>query len=315
MVRLNAEICLTVVIKRQLCPVAGNCILIRKCGFGQAVFNLSNSAAEIVSLHFHRLRLLEEQPEGDSVQEFLEAVSANADLHLRCGNIRNALNGNNEVFAYISNRKGSAVCIRVPLVKFFTVHEHLKILGPGIAIVELHNKVIAVTVSDSGLTRMDYIACACRKRDIVNLKESEVEADRVARNVGRRDQMRLVVRLHGIFPVDKRDLLIVHPHSKVVFIGNGELQRAVVIILRINAGNDRRFGIDSLHIAAAAELFVSGGFPNAGMCVVYDLNIPCNTHTTVNDKAVVHILKSLTLRKAVDKMLTVNGDIGKFAAA
>ena len=88
-----------------------------------------------------------------------------------------------------------------------------------------------------------------------------------------------------------------------------------MIILRINAGNDRRFGVDSFHIAAAAELFVSVGFPNAGMCVVYDLNIPCNTHTTVNDKAVVHILKSLTLRKAVDKMLTVNGDIGKFAAA
>ena len=43
--------------------------------------------------------------------------------------------------------------------------------------------------------------------------------------------------------------------------------------------------------------------------MVYDLNIPCNTHTTVNDKAVVHILKSLTLRKTVDKMLTVNGDI------
>ena len=163
---------------------------------------------------------------------------------------------------------------------------------------------------------MEYpIACACRKRDIVNLKESKPEADRVARNVGRRDQMRLVVRLHGIFPVDKRDLLIVHPHSKVVFIGNGELQRAVVIILRINTGNDRRLGIDSLHIAAAAELFVGIGFPNTGVSMVYDLNIPCNTHTTVNDKAVVHILKSLTLRKAVDKMLTVNGDIGKFAAA
>ena len=149
MVRLNAEICLTVVIKRQLCPVAGNRILIRKCGFGQEVFNLSNSTAEIVSLHFHRLRLLEEQPEGDSVQEFLEAVSANADIYLGCGNIRNALNGNNEVFAYISNRKGSAVCIRVPLVKFITVHKYLKVLGPGIAFVELHDKAKAVAVSDS----------------------------------------------------------------------------------------------------------------------------------------------------------------------
>ena len=149
---------------------------------------------------------------------------------------------------------------------------------------------------------------------MIGLKDPEVEADRVARNVGRRDQMRLVVRLHGIFPVDERDLLAVQPHSEVVFIGNGELQRAVVIILRINTGNDRRFGIDSLHIAAAAELFVGIGFPNAGVSMVYDLNIPCNTHTAVDDKAVVHILKSLTLRKAVDKMLTVNGDIGKFAA-
>ena len=63
---------LTVVIKRQLCPVAGNRILIRKCGFGQEVFNLSNSTAEIVSLHFHRLRLLEEQPEGDRFRNSLK---------------------------------------------------------------------------------------------------------------------------------------------------------------------------------------------------------------------------------------------------
>ena len=88
-----------------------------------------------------------------------------------------------------------------------------------------------------------------------------------------------------------------------------------MIILRINTGNDRCFGIDSLHITAAAELFVSGGFPYAGMSVVYDLNIPGDAHTAVDDKAVIHILKSLTLRKTVDKMLTVNGDIGKFAAA
>ena len=74
-----------------------NQLIIGKCGFGQEVFDLFDTAAEIVSLHFHRLRLLEEQPEGDSVQEFLEAVSANADLYLGCGNIRNALNGNNEV--------------------------------------------------------------------------------------------------------------------------------------------------------------------------------------------------------------------------
>ena len=149
MARLNAEICLTAFIKRQLCPVAGNCILIRKCGFGQEVFNLFDTAAEIVSFHFHRLRLLEEQPEGDSVQEFLEAIAVDTDLYLGCGNIRNALNGNNEVFAYISNRKGSAVCIRVPLVKFITVHKYLKVLSPGITVVELHDKAKAVAVSDS----------------------------------------------------------------------------------------------------------------------------------------------------------------------
>ena len=102
-----------------------------------------------MSLHFHRLRLLEEQPEGDSVQEFLEAVAADTDLYLGCGYIRNALNGNDEVFAYISNRKGSAVCIRVPLVKFITVHKYLKVLSLGITVVELHDKAKAVAVSDS----------------------------------------------------------------------------------------------------------------------------------------------------------------------
>ena len=118
--------------------------------------------------------------------------------------------------------------------------------------------------------------------------------------------------LNGIFPVYKRDLLIVHPHCEVVGIGNGELQRAVVIILRINAGNDRCFGVDLRHIAAAAELFVSGGFPNAGMCVVYDLYRSCDTDSAVNNLIDIHILKSLTLCKTVDKMLTVNGDICEF---
>ena len=102
-----------------------------------------------MSLHFHRLRLLEEQPEGDSVQEFLEAVSANADLYLGCGNIRNALDGNDEVFAYIADNEGSAVRIRHQLVEFITVHKYLKVLGLGIAVVELHDKAKAVTMSDS----------------------------------------------------------------------------------------------------------------------------------------------------------------------
>ena len=48
------------------------------------------------------------------------------------------------------------------------------------------------------------------------------------------------------------------------------------------------------------------------MCVVYDLNIPCNTHTAVDDKAVIHILKSLTLCKTVDKELSVYGNICEF---
>ena len=147
---------------------------------------------------------------------------------------------------------------------------------------------------------------------MIGLKDPEAEADRVARNVGRCDQMRLVVRLHGIFPVDERNLIAVQPHGEVVFIGNGELQRAVVIILRINTGNDRRFGIDSLHIAAAAELFVSGGFPYAGMGVVYDLYRSCDTDSAVNNLIDIHILKSLTLCKTVDKMLSVNGDICEF---
>ena len=149
MVRLNAEICLTAFIKRQLCPVAGNRILIRKCGFGQEVFNLFDTAAEIVSFHFHRLRLLEEQPEGNPVQKFFEAVAANTDLHLRCGNIRHALDGDHEVFAYINDNKGSTVRIRHQLVEFITVHKHLKVLGLGIAFVELHDKAKAVAVSDS----------------------------------------------------------------------------------------------------------------------------------------------------------------------
>lgn len=42
---------------------------------------------------------------------------------------------------------------------------------------------------------------------------------------------------------------------------------------------------------------------------------PAIPGSAVNNLIDIHILKSLTLRKTVDKMLTVNGDIGKFAAA
>ena len=149
MARLNAEICLKCIIEIKLSPRACNGVLIGKCGFGQEVFDLFDTAAEIVSLHFHRLRLFEEQPEGDPVQEFFEAVSANADLNLGCGYIGNALDGNDEVFAYIADNEGSAVRIRHQLVEFITVHKHLKVIGLGIAVVELHDKAKAVTMSDS----------------------------------------------------------------------------------------------------------------------------------------------------------------------
>ena len=312
--RFNAEICLTVGIKRQIGPVAGNGVLIRKRGFGQEVFNLFDTAAEIVSLHFHRLRLLEEQPEGDPVQEFLEAIAANVDLYLRCGNIRNALNGNNEVFAYIGNNEVSTGRIRRQLIEFITVHKHLKVLGLGIAVVDLNNKAKSCAVSDGCFNRVEDngISCACGKRDIVNFIERNPVSHRVSCNVGRRDRMLLIVRLYGVFPVFQRNLFAVYPYGKVVIIGYGEIGGTVVFCVVLDAGNNRCFGIHSLHISAAAELLVGTGFPNAGVGVVYDLNLSCDADTTVNDTAVDHVLKSLALCEAVDKMLTVYGNICKF---
>ena len=203
MARLNAEICLKCIIEIKLSPRACNGVLIGKCGFGQEVFYIFNSAAEIVSLHFHRLRLLEEQPEGDSVQEFLEAVSANADLYLGCGYIRNAENGNDEVFAYIADSEGSTVRIRVPLVEFITVHKYLKVLSLGITVVDFNNKIISEAVFDGCFNRVENngISCACGKRDIVNFIETNPVSHRVSCNVGRRDRMLPVVRLYGVFSV------------------------------------------------------------------------------------------------------------------
>ena len=310
----DAEESLTVFTQRQLRPVACDGVLRGKGRFGQEILHLLDAAAVIDSPYLHRLVLLEEQAEGNPVQEVLEGIAVNRDLHIGRSYVRHALYGDDEVFADIADNEGSAVPIRAQFVEFITVHEHLKILGPGIAIVELHNKVIAVTVSDSGLTRMDYIACAGGQGDMIGLKEPEVEADRVARNVGRCDQMRLVVRLHGIFPVYKRDLLTVHPHSEVVGIGDGEFQCAIVIIIRFDAGDDRGLGVLGLHIAAAAELLVGVGLPDAGMGMADDLDITGDTDAAVDDGAGGNFLIRQARCQAVIEGLALDGDVGELAA-
>ena len=316
MIRLNVEPCLTVIIKRQFGPVACNCILIRECGFGHEVFNLVNTAAEIISFYLHRLRLFEEQSEGDPVQEFLEAIAANVDLNLRCSNVRNALDGDHEVFAYISNYKGSAVRIRHQLVEFITVRKHLKVRCLGITVVDLNNKIISEAVSNSCFNSVtdNGISCACGKRDIVNFIERNPVSHRVSCNVGRRDRMLLIVRLCGVFSVYERDLFAVHPHGKVVCIGYGEFGGTIVFCVVLNTGDDRRFGVHSLNIAAAAELFVGIGFPYAVMRMADDLNIPGDADAAVNDIAAIHILIRQTRCQAVIERLALDGNIGELAA-
>ena len=101
--RLNVEICLMFIIKRKLCPAACNCVLTGKCRFRQKVLDLVDTAAVIFSCHAHRLRLFEEQSEGNPVKEIFECICVNIKLNLWRSNVRNALHGNNEVFAYVVN--------------------------------------------------------------------------------------------------------------------------------------------------------------------------------------------------------------------
>ncbi len=149
------------------------------------------------------------------------------------------------------------------------------------------------------ITSGNGISCACGKRNIINFIERNRKAYRIACNVGRCDRMRLIVRLHGIFSVFERDRLAVHPYGKVVFVGNGEIGRAVVFSAILNARDNRCFGVGRLNIAATAELFVGTRFPYAGVGVAYDLDISRNGHTAVNNFACIHIFKRRTVCKAV----------------
>ena len=148
MVRLDVEPRLTLSIEPDFRPVAGDRILIRERRFGQQIFDLFDPAAFVLSLHPHLLCFLKEQTEGDLVQEFFEAITANTDLHLGRRDVRYALHGNDEVFADINDNKGSVVRIRPQFVELIAVHQNLKVLGPGIAFVDLHDKTKAVAVSD-----------------------------------------------------------------------------------------------------------------------------------------------------------------------
>ena len=150
---------------------------------------------------------------------------------------------------------------------------------------------------------------------MIDLKEPKAEAYRVARNVGRCDQMRIVVRLHGIFPVYKRDLLTVQPYSEVVGIGDGEFQRAIAIIFRFDAGDDRGLGVRGLHIAAAAELLVGVGPPDAAMRMGDDLHIIGDADAAVDDGAGGNFLIGQALCQAViERLAPPDGDAGELAA-
>ena len=83
--------------KRKLRPVADNRVLILKRSLGKQIFNLFKSAAVIRCGYRHRLRLFEEQTEGDRVHKGIEFVRAYSDF--RCGrsNIRNAENGDDNI--------------------------------------------------------------------------------------------------------------------------------------------------------------------------------------------------------------------------
>ena len=308
LVRLNSKACLATV-ERQRRPIAGDGGCVLKRGFRQQIFHPADPAARIARLDSDCLGLLKKQTKGDGVYKGFERVGTDSDLRFGRGGVRHTENGHNN----IARHSGNGVAAGIGLHRS-TVHIHHKTGGFGIALGNLHRKGVISAVTGERFAG-DFVALTARQLYFIKAKDMDGHAGGIARRIRCRNGVLLIIRFKNITTESQPHRIAVHRHGELVRIGNGKSHRAVVGFTVFYAGNDRRVGVGRCHIAAAAKLFVGIGFPNASMGVVYDLNISGDTHTAVDDKAVVHILKRLTLCKAVDKMLTINRDFFKFAAA
>ena len=117
----------------------------------------------------------------------------NADLNLGCSNIRNALYGNDEVFAYIVDKECIFGFVTLYSINLCAVHKDSVIFGFGIAVCDFHREFVVHTVTDRGRT-FDGISCrVAQQSDRIQLVDRHSDSHRVARHIRCGDGMRLVI--------------------------------------------------------------------------------------------------------------------------
>ena len=304
-VRLNGEFRLAV-FKRQLRPIARNGVNIGKGCLRQKVLDHLQTAACIARGNSHGHRLLEEQAEGNTIQEGVEAVRLKLDLRFGRGNIRNALNGDNLIAVInMRHRVGQDIALLRERIERHTVRLHDEAFRHGVAVCNRYGKGVRRSVVD-GLSALCRIALAGRQRDGIDLEHADITAYAVACDVRYHHGMEFVLRRDHIDALAVKIRisggLAVHQNGVFVGFGHGKILIAPVNALVVQSVDDRQNIIDRLHIAAAAELFVRCGVPHANMGMSDDPDVPRAGVSPVNNFAVVHILKSPVICKAIDKM-------------
>ena len=133
--------------ERQLRPVAGNRVLILKCGLGKQIFRLGKAAARIGCGHGHGLGFLKEQAEGDRVHKGAELIGADCDFRRRRSNIRHTLHGDGHAAAHAGEQEGVAGFVTHNAVHRRAVYKNSVASGLGIALCNVHLECIVGAVT------------------------------------------------------------------------------------------------------------------------------------------------------------------------
>ncbi len=288
-------------------PVAGDGIGTCKGSRGQKVFHRYNAAARVGGGHGDGLRFLEEQAEGDGVQEGVELVRADGNFRLGRGDVGHA--GHRDM--QLTFDRLIEVGGRVGL-QGLAVHLDLEAVGLGVALGDRHGEAVALAVI-RGREAVDGVARAGRLDDRVGLHDGDGNGRGVACDVRSSDDVGLIVlRDHiaeGTANIAGGDVDAVHRYDKFIVVVGEELRGVIVSRAVFNVENDRSGRIGRGDIAAAAELFVRGSDPAAVMLVRDNGNVREDRIAAVGDLAAVIIPVTQSVCEAVDGTPAVDSEM------
>ena len=134
----------------QVRPAAGDGVLTGKDGVRQHPCRRVHAAAQVGGRYRHGLGALEEQTEGDGVQELAEGIPGDGQLRLRRGDIRHAGDGDGQVALHA----GDQALVEVHIAHAaggLAVDQQGVIRQLGVAGGDIHPEPVILPVADGGL--------------------------------------------------------------------------------------------------------------------------------------------------------------------